>query len=256
LELSGRGVIRVWQRNFDIYIKFILNRLLTSALYPILFLFSIGYGVGYYIGEVEGIPYVNFIAPSLIVSAIMFASSFSTTYGTYIRMRYQKTFSAIIATPVSVDEVIVGEIFWGVTRGVIDGMIIYLVTLAFKLLSFPETLVFIPLFPLFGLVFSLLGILITSLIKNIEQFEYYFNCFISLMFLFSGTFFPISRLPLIFQKLSFLLPLTHATKIARAISLGKISSELLYNFFFLAGLIPSVFLLALLLMRRRIIEYI
>ena len=255
LEVSLNGVIRVWQRNMDVYRRFFVNRLITSSLYPLLFLFAMGYGVGGYIGKIEGIPYIKFIAPGLLCSAVMFAASFATTYGTYIKMRFQKTFGAIISTPVSIDEVIVGEVLWGATRGLIDGMIIYAVTVVFKLPNSLLGLLIIPFSFVFGIVFSLLGVLVTAIISNIEQFDYYFNCFISLMFLFSGTFFPLSRLPQAFQKFSWILPLTHVIKITRPMFLGRIPTHAILEFLWLIVLIIIVFPIVLVLMRKRILEF-
>ena len=255
LEVSLNGVIRVWQRNMDVYRRFFVNRLITSSLYPLLFLFAMGYGVGGYIGKIEGIPYIKFIAPGVLCSAVMFAASFATTYGTYIKMRFQKTFGAIISTPVSIDETIVGEVLWGATRGLIDGMIIYAVTVAFRLPDTLWSLLIIPFSFVFGIVFSLLGVLVTAIISNIEQFDYYLSCFISLMFLFSGTFFPLSRLPQVFQKFSWILPLTHVIKITRPLFLGEIPPNAIFEFLWLIILIIIVFPIVLILMRKRILEF-
>ena len=255
MEVSFNGILRVWQRNFDVYKRFFVNRLLTSALYPLLFLLAMGYGLGKYVGEIDGVEYIRFIAPALIASSAMFAASFSTTFGTYIKMRYQKTFQAIISTPISIDSVIVGEILWGATRALIDGMIIYTITSLFGLASFPMSLLLIPFSFLFGVVFSLLGVLITALIKHIDQFDYYFNCFISLMFLFSGTFFPLSRMPQVVQKFAWFLPLTHGIQIVRPVFLGTFKPELLLDILWLIGLIIILFPIVLLRLRVQILKY-
>jgi lipooligosaccharide transport system permease protein len=185
----------------------------------------------------------------------MFTASFSMTYGTYIKMRYQKTFEAIISTPISIDSVILGEILWGATAGFIDGVIIFVVTSIFRLPAFPVSLLLLPLCFLFGIVFSILGILASGLIKHIEQFDYYFNCFVSLMFLFSGTFFPLTRMPQIVQKFAWFLPLTHGIKIMRPLFLGTVESRMFLHLIWLVGLIAVLFPLVLVRLRSQILKY-
>jgi lipooligosaccharide transport system permease protein len=255
LDLKPSTIFSVWQRNFDVYKRYFLNRFINSTLYPLLFLFAIGYGLGKFVGRIDGVPYPQFIAPALIASAAMFAASFATTYGTYIRMKFQKTFSAIVVTPASSDDVVVAEVLFGATRALFDAFFIYIITVLFGLSKSPLSLLIIPISFLTGIVFALFGILATCLITNIEQFDYYFTLFISLMFLFSGTFFPITKMAPFFQKLALLLPLTHTINLIRPLFMGRIPEgfwiHLLAHFIYISLLLPPV----MILLRRRIIEY-
>ena len=113
-ENLSRLAWAVWRRNLDVYLKSWRVNLLTPAFEPVLYLLALGFGVGSYISEIDGVPYVRFIAPALVAISVMNASFFECTYGSYVRMYYQKTFDAIVATPVSIEEVIPGEILWGV----------------------------------------------------------------------------------------------------------------------------------------------
>lgn len=232
-----------------------MNRFINSTLYPLLFLFAIGYGLGRFVGDFNGIPYPKFIAPALIASAAMFAASFATTYGTYIRLKYQKTFSAIVVTPASSNDAVVAEVIFGATRAVIDAFFIYLITILFGLTKSFLSILILPAAFLSGITFALFGIVTTCLISNIEQFDYYFTLFISLMFLFSGTFFPLTKMAPLFQKLALLLPLTHSINLIRPFFMGKIPEQAFFyviaHFIYIAILFPP----AIILLRKKIVEF-
>ena len=110
-------VWKVWRRNADVFVKTIGVNFLPSLLEPIFYLLAFGFGLGGFIPEINGQPYLNFIAPALVAISLMNGSFFECTYGSFVRMYYQKTFDAIVATPVSVEEVVAGELLWGATRG-------------------------------------------------------------------------------------------------------------------------------------------
>ncbi len=255
MDISFKGVFKVFNRNFEVYKRYFWNRFINSTLYPLFFLFSIGFGLGHFIGKINGITYPSFIAPALIASACMFGASFVTTYGTYVKMRYQKTFSAMVSTPLSFHDVVFGEILTGAIRSVIDAFFIFIVTCAFGLCTSFKSLLIFPVLFLTGFIFSIIGTTIASIVSIIDQFDYYFTLYISLMFLFSGTFFPIDRLPPLFQKLSLFLPLTHTINLVRPLYLGKLPSDWLFSliahFIFILILIPFPFIL----LKKRIIEY-
>jgi len=255
MEISLKGTFKVVWRNFELYKRYFWNRFINATLYPLLFLFAMGFGLGKFVGEINGLSYEKFIAPALIAASCMFGASFVTTYGTYVRMRFQKTFSAMVATPLSFDDVILGEILTGAFRSVIDAFFVYIVTLFFGFTKSFLSLLIFPVLFLSGFVFSLLGIITTSFITNIDQFDYYFTLFISLMFLFSGTFFPIEALNPVFKILSYFLPLTHTINLVRPLYNGLIPANYLFylavHFVFILFLFPIPFVY----LKKRIIEF-
>ena len=113
----------VWLRNKDVFMKTLALNFLPPFLEPLLYLFALGFGLGMFVENIEGVSYARFIAPGLVSVTIMYASFFECTYGSYVRMYYQKTFDAIIATPLSIEDVIAGEILWGATRSCINASI-------------------------------------------------------------------------------------------------------------------------------------
>ncbi|MEZ5334494.1 MAG: hypothetical protein R2741_04255 [Methanolobus sp.] len=107
---------KVWQRNKDVFMKDIKLNFLPPFLEPIMYLVALGFGLGKFIDTIDGVPYAKFIAPALIAVSVMYASFFECSYSSYVRMYYQKTFDAIIATPLTIEDVIAGELIWGATK--------------------------------------------------------------------------------------------------------------------------------------------
>jgi lipooligosaccharide transport system permease protein len=254
----------VWRRNFEVFTKTIFVNFLPALLEPILYLAAFGVGLGALItGSVQGGSYIQFIGPGLIAIAVMYGSFYECTYGSFVRMYFQKTFDAIIATPVSVEEVIAGELLWGATRATINGTIVLAVVAAFGLVSSPLFLL-VPVLAFFGgLLFASLGMCFTALAPTIDFFNFPTFLFITPMFLLSGTFFPLSLLPGVLQTVALaVFPLTHVVDLTRGLFSGKMES--------FAGLSPEImgvfsivwiaivtllfFVLAIKMMNRKLIK--
>jgi lipooligosaccharide transport system permease protein len=225
-------------------------------LEPIFYLVALGFGLGsLFSGPIEGMSYPQFIAPALIAMAMMYGSFFECTYSSFVRMYYQKTFDVTIATPVSVEEVIAGELLWGATRVAINSTIVLAVVAAFGLITSPLFLA-IPLLAFFaGLTFSTLGMTFTAIAANIDFFNYPQYLFITPMFLLSGTFFPFSLLPSAIQTVALIfLPLTHSVIITRGLMVGALSSSMLLDVAWLAAVTLVFFVLSVNLMKKRLIK--
>lgn len=203
------GWLPVWRRNFDIFKKLFLVNFFLPVLEPIFYLFAFGFGLGSMVKDVDGIPYKTFILPSIVAMATLNASFFYTTYSSFVKMIFQKTFDAIIATPISIEDVVTGEILWGTTRGVISGVMVLLLFIVLKLMNIKVALFYIPLLFVLSFTFSSLGMFFTATVKSIEHFNYPIFLYFTPMIFFSGTFFPLSNIPsglIFFSKLFF--PLT------------------------------------------------
>lgn len=250
-----RRVWKVWQRNFDVFLKTITSNFLPSLLEPILYLLALGLGLGVFIQSIEGVPYINFIAPALVAISVMNGSFFECTFGSFVRMYYQKTFDAIIATPVSVEEVIAGELVWGATRATINSTTVLVVIAAFGLISSPLFLLVPLLAFLGGLMFASIAMCFTALAPNIDFFNYPSFLLVTPMFLLSGTFFPLSQLPLPVQTAAqVFLPLTHVVNIVRGLVLGRTEIFLLLSLVWIAAVTIVFFVLSINLMKKRLIK--
>ncbi|MBI3989948.1 MAG: ABC transporter permease [candidate division NC10 bacterium] len=246
-------LFRVWQRNRDSHRKYFWASLVGNLGEPLLYLFAFGYGLGSYIGRIHGQSYLEYIAPGLLVSTAMFAASFECTYGSFARMVHQKTYEAILATPLSLEEIVFGDIAWGTTKALLNSLSMLLLLGFLGLLVHPSALLLPVALLSIGLLFSALAILATAIAKNYEFFNYYFTLLISPMFFFSGIFFPLDAFPPWVKTVSLFLPMTYAVDLARALVAGIWSPRLLVDL--LALLTPALFagLLAARLIRRRLI---
>jgi lipooligosaccharide transport system permease protein len=244
--------IRVWQRNRDVFFRLWHSEAPGFVAEPIIILLAMGLGLGAYVGLVDGQKYIEFVAPGIIASYAMFSASFEGTYGTFIRMEYQKTFDAIIATPLSVNDVTAGEIFWGATRSLMTGTITLAIAAAFQLVHSPWA-VFIPVVSfLEGLMFASIAVLFTSIVPSIYSFNYYISLFLTPMFYFSGVFFPLSSFPKIVQTISLIVPLTPVVKLTRALISGEFQLDLLWALALIIVITAFFFSLSLVTMRRRL----
>ncbi len=244
--------IRVWQRNRDVFFKLWHSEAPGFVAEPIIILLAMGYGLGAYIGFVDGQQYIEFIAPGIIASYAMFSASFECTYGTFIRMEYQRTYDAIIVTPLNVEDITAGEIFWGATRSLLTGTAILVIAAAFQLVHSPWALLIPALSFLEGILFASIAVLFTSIVPAIYSFNYYFTLFITPMFFFSGVFFPLSSFPEIVQTLSWIVPLTPVVQLTRALINGEFQLDLLWALALIIILALLFFSVSLVTMRRRL----
>jgi lipooligosaccharide transport system permease protein len=250
--------LRVWQRNADVFRTTILVNFIPPLLEPILYILAFGFGLGSLVKTVpyqgRQISYLTFMAPGVISVAVMFWSYFETTYASFVRMYYQRTFDGIMATPLLVEDVIAGEWIWGATKSLMACTIMLGGISLFGLAHWPSAVFVIPLAALGGLLFSALGLITTSLAPQIDQFNLPTFIIIFPMFLFSGTFFPIDVLPPWAIGVAWALPLTHISSLIRGACLGEMPPHVLAGVGYLIAMTLVSMAVALVLMRRRLVK--
>jgi lipooligosaccharide transport system permease protein len=211
--------------------------ILPNFFEPVLYLLSIGIGVGAYISEMGGTSYIAFLAPGLVCVAAMNGASFEVTYNIYVRLTFEKAYDAMLTTPVEPDDVLAGEILWAVTRACIYGGCFFVVIALIGLAPFPSALLVLPLIPLAGLLFAAIGLTFSLRIPNIDLFSFYFTLFLTPLFLFSDVFFPLNeRLSERWLWVAEVLPLLHPVRIARAAFRGEASLIVLWDLIYTIGL--------------------
>ncbi len=248
-----KRAFRVWQRHFTVYTKLYKSSFALNFVEPVLYLAALGLGLGAFVKEINGVPYINFIAPGIIASSAMFAAIYECTYGTYVRMTYQKTFDAILATPVNIDDLVTGELMWGASKSLLYGSTIIIVISAFGLVESPLILFVLPILFISGLIFAEISIIFTAVVPGIDSFNYFYTLLMTPMFLFSGIFFPLDNLPKIVSKIAFFTPLYHLVNICRSFAQGNFKNvqwDILWVFVVVAVLAPYPFRL----MQKRIIK--
>ena len=247
-----KSVFRVWQRHWLVYTKLYKTSFALNFAEPALYLVAMGFGLGTFVQDIHGQPYIKFIAPGIIASSSMFAAVYECTYGTYIRMTFQKTFDAILATPVNLDDLIAGELVWGATKSVIFGITITIVVALFRLVDSPLIMLAVPFIFLCGLIFAQLSVMFAAVVPGIDSFSYFYTLFMTPLFLFSGIFFPLEAMPPLVRDLAAFTPLYHLVNVCRSLNAGSFQGGALSMTW-----IVAVFLLLspfpFKLMRKRII---
>ncbi len=211
---------RVWERNFQAYRKRWMYGLLPNFFEPIFYLLGMGFGLGAYMsGDTDlGTNYAAYIAPGLIAASAMNGAVFESTYNVYVKMHFAKIYDAMITTRISAADVVIGEIFWAMTRALLYGVVFALVAFLFGLAP-PVSLALIPLaLLLIGFAFASLGMAFTGLIPAIDLYSYFYTMFLTPSFLFSGIFFPVQeRFPAELTMVAQATPLYHSVQLIRAI---------------------------------------
>jgi len=253
-----RLALKVWQRDADVYLVTWKTNVVPPLMEPILYLAAFGAGLGTLIASVtwrgEPVGYAAFIAPGMIAVGVMFQAFFENTYATFVRMRYQKTFDALLSTPLGSDEIVLGELLWGASKGTLAGLVMMLVISCFGLLEYPSALGIIPYSFLNGLMFSGLALCFTAKLDSIDAFNFPTFLLITPMYLFSGTFFPLEVLPPWARTLAWALPLTHASAATRELGLGTMSGSLAISVGYTILFAAACWWIGFRWMRRRLIK--
>jgi len=248
-----KRAFRVWQRHLTVYTKLYKSSIALNFVEPVLYLAALGLGLGAFVKQINGVPYIQFIAPGIIASSSMFAAIYECTYGTYVRMTYQKTFDAILATPVNIDDLVAGELLWGATKSLLYGTIIIIVISLFGLVDSAFIVLAVPALFITGLIFAEISVIFTAVVPGIDSFNYFYTLLMTPMFLFSGIFFPLDNLSPVVTKIAFFTPLYHLVNICRAFASGNLRVCLVD----IAWILAVVLLLApfpFRLMRKRIVK--
>lgn len=253
MSISLPYALSVWRRNAVMYKRTWKWNILPNFFEPVLYLFSIGLGVGAYISEMAGTSYIAFLAPGLVCVAAMNGASFEVTYNIYVRLVFEKTYDAMLTTPIEPDDVLIGEVLWAVTRAAIYGGCFYLVLTVFGLAPLPSSLWALLIIPLTGLLFAAVGIVFSLRIPNIDMFSFYFTLFLTPLFLFSDVFFPLKeRLAGPWLWVAEVLPLLHPVRLARAAFNGEFSVIVLWDLFYTLGMSSVLLLWARRIVRNRL----
>ncbi|MCG6553799.1 MAG: ABC transporter permease [Candidatus Magnetominusculus sp. LBB02] len=211
------GIYAVLYRELSIYRKRAIKQILSSSLSPLLFLIAFGWGFGSGV-TVGGLPYISFLIPGLITMNSL-NQSFAISAEINISRFYFHTFDEYLIAPVSHAGIVVGEALFGVFRGLLAAVIIFIYALIFKV-----TLFFNPIFliaiVLHTFIFSLLAVTTSMIVKDHSGQALVNNFVITPMIFLCGTFYPIDKLPYAFKLLVYVFPLTYSTKVIRAALTG------------------------------------
>jgi lipooligosaccharide transport system permease protein len=249
-----RAAVHVWERNAAIYRKTYKFNVLPNFFEPFLFLVAMGLGLGAYLARIRGVEYIDFIAPGLLATSAMYGASFEVTFNCFVKMQFGKVYDAIMATPLSIEDVGVGELLWATTRAVIYGLIFVVVASFFGVVH-SWLVLFTPLAAaLTGMMFAVIGLAFTASVPLIDYYSYYWTMFLTPMFLFSGIFFPLDRMPEWAQAVAWFVPLHQAVNLMRALVLTGDVGAALASALWIVTLTAALFVVPLNLLRRRLVK--
>lgn len=248
------GWLPVWRRNFLVWRKLALPSILGNLADPLIYMLGLGYGLGKLLPTIDGQPYVAFLAAGTVCASTMNAATFEALYSAFSRMHVQKTWEAILNTPLGLADVVAGELFWAATKSLFSGAAILLVIAGMGLTNGPLMLWALPAIILTGLAFAALGLIWNALAPSYDFFMYYFTLFITPMTLISGVFFPTDQLPGWLAAIGAWLPLAQGVALVRPLLAGQVPADALIHILALLATTAVAFAIALRLTRRRLLK--
>jgi len=217
--------VLVYRRNWTIIV--------SGFFEPVFYLVGIGFGLGTLVGDVGDIPYAAFVAPGLMATTAMNGALMESTFNLFFKLKYAKTFDAILSTPLGPSDVAIGEVAWSLTRGLMYGIGFLVVMLALGLVLSPTGILAIPGALLIGLAAASVGMAACTFMRKWQDFDMV-NVVAIPMFLFSGTFFPISVYPEWLRVIVEFTPLYRGVHMLRAFTTGHIDEMVLVDIAYLS----------------------
>jgi lipooligosaccharide transport system permease protein len=239
----------VWWRNALVWRKSAGTALLGGFAEPLCYLFALGYGLGSFVGNVEGVSYIVFLTSGILATSSMNAATFEGLYLAYTRMEVLRTWDGMLSAPLNIADVVMGEILWMGTKSLISASLILVVTAVSGLVHSWTALGVLPVAFLAGLCFGSMALVITSYSRSYDFFVYYISLAVTPMVLLSGVFFPLHALPGSIQAGSALLPLQHVVAMMRALISGQAPAD--FGLHFAVPLIFSIVAAAFVMLRLK-----
>ncbi|RJG07309.1 nodulation protein NodJ [Noviherbaspirillum cavernae] len=252
-EFSWR-FMPIWRRNFLVWKKLAIASVLGNIAEPLITLLAFGYGLGSLLQNIEGIPYIQFLATGSICMSVMMAASFEALYSAFSRMHVQKTWEALLNAPLALDDVVLAEMLWAATKSLFSGIAILAVIFTLGIGLHAQTLLVLPVLFLVGMTFASLGLVMNAIANGYDFFTYYFTLVLTPMIFLSGVYYPTAQLPLWLQAIAQMLPLTAAVELIRPLLLGRWPANALADVTILATYCVAGFYIATVLTRRRLLK--
>ncbi len=236
---GGRRSLLLIERNILVYKNGWLV-ILSGFFEPLFYLLSIGLGIGGIVGDLPGpngttIPYALFVAPALLASASMNGAIAESTFNVFFKLNYQKTYDAVLATPLSPGDVALGEIGWAVIRSTLYALGFVVVILLLGLVRSPWAVFAVPAATLLAFAFAAVGMAATTFMRSWQDFDL-INLVVLPLFLFSGTFYPLTAYPEPLRILVQLTPLWQGVDMIRALVTGAVDPSILWHVAYLGAM--------------------
>ena len=246
--------LRFWPvllRNLLVWKKLAVPSVIGNIAEPLITLMAFGYGLGSMIGQVEGLPYIEYLASGSVAVSAALAATFEALYSAYSRMQVQKTWDSIMNAPIMLDDIVFAEMLWAAMKSLFSVAAILAVIFALDISRAPTILLALPVLGFVGITFASIALVFNALAKGYDFFTYYFTLVLTPMTFLSGVYFPISQMPSWLQSVAQVLPLTAAVDIVRPLMIGQMPADIVRPLAVLAAYALGGYYLALVLTRRR-----
>ena len=233
--------------------------IVSGVFEPIFYLLGIGLGLG---GIIDSVPladgrmvaYAAYVAPALLATASMNGAVFETIFNVFFKLNYAKTYDGVLATPMGITEIAIGEMLWALMRSLLYAIAMFVIMLFAGLILSPWGILMIPAALLVSAAFAAAGLAGTSFLRTVNDFDVPMGLVVMPMFLFSGTFFPIEAYPAPIQLFMQATPLYHAISLTRGLSTGIVGLAQLWDFAYLAVFFAICMWIAMRQMERKLIK--
>lgn len=230
----------------------------TGFFEPLFYLVGVGFGVGQFVetipyGDVQ-LEYASYLAPGLLAAATLNGALFDGFFAPFFRLNWEKTYDGIIATPVSISDIAVGEVMWALIRGTIYGAGFLIVMLVLGLIHSPWAVLALPAVMLSGGALSAGAMILTSVTKQLSSLEKVLTLVVFPLFLFSGTFFPVDLYPAYLRPVVQATPLYHSASLLRDLTSGQVGLPTVGHVVYLVAMFVIASATAIRFMRRRLIS--
>jgi lipooligosaccharide transport system permease protein len=244
MPANASNWMSVWRRNYLVWKKLAIASMFGNLADPMIYLFGLGLGLGLMVGHVDGVSYIAFLAAGTVASSVMMSASFEAMYSGFSRMHVQRTWEAIMHTPLTLGDIVLAEIVWAASKSVLSGVAIMLVAGVLGYASFPSMLYALPVIVLTGLAFSSTAMIVTAVAPSYDFFMFYQTLALTPMLLLSGVFFPLTQLPAV----------AHAVALIRPAMLDRPAEHVVLHVAVLAAYAIVPFFICAMLFRRRMMR--
>ena len=250
----SRRFVPVWRRNYLVWRKYLFERVLSNIIEPLITLVAFGYGLGSLLPEVGGATYLQFLASGSICMSVMYSAKFESLWGAYSRMDTQKTWAAIMNTPNSIDDIVLGEVAWAACKALVTGVAMLLVIWGLGVARSPLALLALPVMLLAAAVFSAMALIVNSLARGYDTLSNYFVVIVTPMVFLSGVFFPLDQLTPWLRVVAQWLPLAARVDLVRPLILGRMPDRALLDLALLLAYGAACYYVALIFTRKRLLK--
>jgi lipooligosaccharide transport system permease protein len=253
-RLEPAALVGVMSRDVTLFGRYWKATTFSSVVQPTIYLLAFGLGIGALVSKVNHVDYVEYVGTGVVATAVLFSSAFPGMFNTFVRWKFQRTYDAMLAAPVDVEELITAEVLWISLRAGVYGVAPILVAMPFGLQPAWGMLLIPAIGCLTGFGFAAFGVAIAAVAQTIDNFNYVTSAVLTPLFLVAGTFFPVSTLPPGVRTVAQFNPLFHCVQLVRDAAFEQLAAVDLYHAGFLLVFALVMWRLAISQLGRRLID--